>query len=316
MPRPCLLAVRRQPPDAAGASVLPLEQGCDALPDADAHRHQAKVGLTPLHLVEQRGGQRAPVHPSGCPRAIAPPFTFTRAGSSSSSRMQASDWAANASFSSTRSTSSMESPVRSRRLPRGGYGTNPHVQRIDADHCRLHVMRQRRRPELLRFLAAHQQQGGRSVVQAGGVAGRHRAALAEGRGEFGKLFHRGIWPWMLVHLEDRRFAAPLRTLTGTARRGSGRRGSRARLLLAAEGELILVLAPDAVTLGDVFCRLPHADGVLLQPRVHQPPAEGGAFELLIVPRVGLLRFGITYGARVMLSTPPAMNTSPAPVRID
>ena len=46
----------------------------------------------------------APVHPSGWPRAIAPPFTFTLSGSSDSSRITGRDCAANASFSSTRST--------------------------------------------------------------------------------------------------------------------------------------------------------------------------------------------------------------------
>ena len=42
----------------------------------------------------------APVQPSGWPSAIAPPFGFTRAGSSPSARTQASACAANASFSS------------------------------------------------------------------------------------------------------------------------------------------------------------------------------------------------------------------------
>ena len=45
----------------------------------------------------------APVQPSGCPRAIAPPLTFRRSASIGSSFRHASTWAANASFSSTRS---------------------------------------------------------------------------------------------------------------------------------------------------------------------------------------------------------------------
>ncbi len=45
---------------------------------------------------------RAPEQPSGWPRAMAPPETFTISGSSPSSRTQGTDCAAKASFSSTR----------------------------------------------------------------------------------------------------------------------------------------------------------------------------------------------------------------------
>src|SRR4051812_23326090 len=45
----------------------------------------------------------APVQPSGCPNAMAPPLTFSLSGSIGSSRRHASTCAANASFNSTRS---------------------------------------------------------------------------------------------------------------------------------------------------------------------------------------------------------------------
>src|SRR4029077_2763180 len=54
---------------------------------------------------------RAPLIPSGCPIAIAPPFTFTLLSSRPSSRTTASDCDAKASFSSTRSSSSTPRPV-------------------------------------------------------------------------------------------------------------------------------------------------------------------------------------------------------------
>ena len=47
----------------------------------------------------------APVHPRGCPSAIAPPLALTRAGSSSPSWITASDCAAKASFNSMTSMS-------------------------------------------------------------------------------------------------------------------------------------------------------------------------------------------------------------------
>ena len=53
----------------------------------------------------------APVAPSGCPRAIAPPLTLTRAGSACRSRCQASTTEAKASLISTRSMSASVRPL-------------------------------------------------------------------------------------------------------------------------------------------------------------------------------------------------------------
>ncbi len=57
---------------------------------------------------------REPLEPMGCPSAIAPPFTFTRDQSQSSSLPFASACAANASFTSIRSKSPIRKPVRSK----------------------------------------------------------------------------------------------------------------------------------------------------------------------------------------------------------
>src|SRR2546422_7106430 len=46
-----------------------------------------------------------PVQPSGCPKAMAPPLTFTFDGSRPNSRMTAIDWTAKASLSSIKSMS-------------------------------------------------------------------------------------------------------------------------------------------------------------------------------------------------------------------
>ena len=66
---------------------------------------------------------RAPEQPTGCPSAIAPPFTLTLAGSRPSSLMQGRAWAANASFSSTRSGSLADHAAR--RSARCVAGTGP-----------------------------------------------------------------------------------------------------------------------------------------------------------------------------------------------
>ena len=51
-----------------------------------------------------------PVAPSGCPRAIAPPLTFTRAGSAPVSLIHAKTTGAKASLISTTSMSSILKP--------------------------------------------------------------------------------------------------------------------------------------------------------------------------------------------------------------
>ena len=61
----------------------------------------------------------------GWPSAMAPPLTFTRAGSSFSSRSTARLWAAKASFSSKRSMRSAPSPAFSSALRTAGTGPMP-----------------------------------------------------------------------------------------------------------------------------------------------------------------------------------------------
>ena len=65
---------------------------------------------------------RAPVDPSGCPSAIAPPLTLTRSISGSSSRRQAAITGAKASLISIRSMSSIAIPFRSSSLRVAGIG--------------------------------------------------------------------------------------------------------------------------------------------------------------------------------------------------
>src|SRR3954466_6480352 len=66
--------------------------------------------------------RRAPVEPSGWPRAIAPPLTLTRSMSGESSRDQARTTGANASLTSNRSMSPIAIPLRSSSLRVAGIG--------------------------------------------------------------------------------------------------------------------------------------------------------------------------------------------------
>jgi hypothetical protein len=67
----------------------------------------------------------APVAPTGWPSAMAPPFGFTRAGSSPSTLLTASACAAKASFDSIRSKSASVSPVRASSAARPEPGQCP-----------------------------------------------------------------------------------------------------------------------------------------------------------------------------------------------
>src|SRR5262250_475164 len=71
---------------------------------------------------------RVPVQPMGCPSAIDPPFTFSRARSKCSSRSQAMTCAAKASFNSTRSKSATLRPCFSSSLCMAGTGPMPMVR--------------------------------------------------------------------------------------------------------------------------------------------------------------------------------------------
>ncbi|MCY1442652.1 hypothetical protein D9M71_590290 [compost metagenome] len=71
--------------------------------------------------------RRAPLAPSGWPRAMAPPFGLTRASSSAMprSRVTARPWAAKASFSSMTSKSATDRFRRSSSLRTAGTGPMP-----------------------------------------------------------------------------------------------------------------------------------------------------------------------------------------------
>src|SRR5579875_76818 len=68
---------------------------------------------------------RAPLAPTGCPSAIAPPLGLSRSRSIPRSETHARTWAANASLSSTRSTSPIVHPARASAFCVAGTGPMP-----------------------------------------------------------------------------------------------------------------------------------------------------------------------------------------------
>jgi hypothetical protein len=88
-------------------------------------------------------------------------------------------------------------------------------------------------------------------------------------------------------------------------------------LVRLDGERVLLLAGDAVLLGDVLGRVAHRLELEARghPRVRVAPAEGRVVDGRRRALEGRRRLGIEKGARVMLSTPPAITHSASPSAI-
>ena len=191
--------------------------------------------------------------------------------------MQARTWAANASLISIRSMSSSPRPAASSARRIAGTGPIP-MYAGSTPATPIETIRARGRAPIdsARSLRGEHQAGG-AVVEGRGVAGRHRAALAERRPQPRQLLERGVGARALVGGDHDRVAAVCRRrlhrhqLVGEPPLGA--RGDRAGVAL--EREAILLVARDPVALGDVLGRLAHRLGrvALRHPRVDQAPPE-------------------------------------------
>ena len=100
-----------------GRELGPFEAHSDAHATTDTERGQAAFGLAPLHFEQQvcsRSGNRT--RRLGGRFAIAPPLTFTIAGSQPMSLLTAQACAAKASLASTKSRSPTDQLALSRAL--------------------------------------------------------------------------------------------------------------------------------------------------------------------------------------------------------
>src|SRR3990170_3734040 len=143
---------------------------------------------------------RAPDAPSGCPSAMAPPFTFVRSRSSPRSFSTARYCVANASLISTRSMSSTLRPARPSAWRLEGAGPMPMMSGSTPQTP----------PETMRAMGLRPARRG-PVVDPARVAGRHGASLLEAGLEPGELLERrvGADVLVLVHREGRLLGAHL-----------------------------------------------------------------------------------------------------------
>ena len=166
----------------------------------------------------------------------------------------------------------MSSIVRPARRGRGGiarHGPDAHVGGVDAGDAEGDDAGQRLGAELLGAVLGGDHQAGGAVVEGRRVAGGDGAALAERRPQPRQLLERGVGARALVGVDHDGLAALRRRdrhdLLGEAAGLLG--GDRAPV--AAQREVVLVLARDPVALGDVLRRLAHRLG-----RVAAPPCAG------------------------------------------
>ena len=161
--------------------------------------------------------------------------------------------------------------------------------RTDAHHPRRHRagrkaehLSARLQAVLLHRLGRGEDHRGRAVVDAGRVARRHRARIAECRLQLGEPFKRRLGPRMLVLVDGHRSGLA----AGHGDRNDlfgeiARRDRLAGALLRADRERVLVGARDLELLGDVLAGLAHGiDAVLrLHHRIDEAPADGGVVDL-------------------------------------
>ena len=152
-----------------------------------------------------------------------------------------------------------------------------HDARWDPGRDHGHDARARRQAVALSpFFGGDQQRRG-AVVHARGVAGRHRAGIAERGLQLGQHFQRGVVPGMLI---DRHHRVALAAFNRDRHDLAGEETAVLRLLvphLAAIRERILIRSADLEFLRHVLPGFRHRVGAvhLFHLRVHETPADGG-----------------------------------------
>ena len=146
---------------------------------------------------------RAPVCPKGCPRAIAPPLTFSLSQLMPKCFADGMTCAANASLISTRSMSSIVMLARAEDLTAGVYRSQSHDLGIQSRDAAGHDAGQGRDAQFLGLGIAHHDHRSRAVVERAGVPGGDGAAFAEDRLEVREALEGGAGPRPVVLGDDR-----------------------------------------------------------------------------------------------------------------
>ncbi len=234
---------------------------------------------TPMHIVHSArraprrssssvavAASRAPLMPSGWPSAIAPPFGLTCArvvrepeATQHRERLRGESLVELDHVE----VADREAEPRHQLL---GRGRRPHAHdaRRQSRDCGAEHAGARLEAMPLRGALAGDEQRAGAIVDAGGVAGRDRAAGAKRRAELRERLEARL-ARVLVAVDDDRRAFLRRQRHGNDfRREPAARLGGERALLAAQGKGVLVGARDRELGGDVLAGLRHrVDAVLL-----------------------------------------------------
>ena len=133
---------------------------------------------------------------------MAPPLTLTFSTSQPRSLLTAQACAAKASLASIRSRSSADQPAFFNAMRLAGIGPVPMIAGSTPAVAQETMRASGFRPRLLGLRRRHQHHRGGAVVDAGGVAGGHRAVLVEGRAQLRQHLDRRAVLGMLVGVDD------------------------------------------------------------------------------------------------------------------
>src|SRR5579884_2926758 len=239
-----------------GASLEPLDDGGDALAAADAEGGEAEPLVEHFQVVDEVGDEAAA---AGAERvaqrdgaAVGIELTLVNAELADDGDALRGEGLVQLDHVNVRKLQA----GAGQRLADGGDGADAHHLRADArdgrgEHARLGLD-----APLLRLLRRDDDRGGGAVVERAAVAGGDGASLDERRLQLGERLHRGVAARALIDGEERavgqRHGHDL--ALGDARVAGGE-----RLLVAAQGEGVLLLAGDAVLPGQVLGGQAHGD---------------------------------------------------------
>ena len=231
--------------------------------------------------------------------------------------MQGTACAANASLSSITSRSAIRYAGAVKQLPRSCDRAQTHDSRIETDSRRSENTSHGSEPKLVRASLLDYEHRGSSVVDTAASARRDATAFAKNRFQASEVGGQGSGARVLVGRHQLRSA-----LGGHRHRDDfsiespfcyGDPGAT----LTFRRERVLCLAAYLATLGHVLGGFSHGIGIVpcCQLRIDETPAEQESTSGWSPRANGLSGFSMMYGERVMLSTPPAMKTSPSPAAI-
>src|ERR1044072_1996670 len=157
-----------------------------------------------------------------------------------------------------------------KRLAYRGHGADAHDVGLDARVGPTDDAARGRQVLLFDVILARNDERGRAVHDAGGVARRDEAVLAKRRGELRQDFERSLWAQVVVHFDELRALARLHLAGRYLLREDARVLRALRLGLRAQGVGVLLLARDFVAAREVLGRARHRRvAVGVEQRDHQ-----------------------------------------------